>query len=135
MPDSDVPVALSDGYSITSLGIILASANEVPAGRTMYRRWRWSVEVARWTSPAPKVRTVHDGEPFPCKPLLGVSRCSGTCLAALVAVPSTIDAATSPLANASPVATNMATRNPVTKDASMACMTAARAVVSASGGT
>jgi hypothetical protein len=32
MPDCDVPVALSDGYSITSLGITVASANEVPAG-------------------------------------------------------------------------------------------------------
>jgi hypothetical protein len=40
MPDRDVPVALSDGYSITSLGIIVVSANEVPTGRTMYRRLR-----------------------------------------------------------------------------------------------
>jgi hypothetical protein len=52
----------------------------VPAGRTMYRRLRWSVEVARWTSPASKVSTVHDGEPFPCKPLLGyVPRCACRC--------------------------------------------------------
>ena len=40
MPDRDVPVALSDGYSMTSLGIIVVSANEVPTGRTMYRRLR-----------------------------------------------------------------------------------------------
>ena len=40
MPDRDLPVALTDGYSMTSLGIIVVSANEVPTGRTMYRRLR-----------------------------------------------------------------------------------------------